>query len=131
MPNIITTEVLLNDSRHIIIKINIVGGEDGEETNTVIYDASALGQGINNKLRRIDYCLDGFSADLKWDATANVPLITLAQDSPIQVDYDFCGGINNSAGTGKTGDILLTTNGLASTTLTGHIILCVDQKTVV
>jgi hypothetical protein len=81
----------------------------------------------DDKLFDIEYCLNNFSAELFWDANANVSLLTLIKDYP----YKDCfiikeGGLRNNAGTGKTRNILITTNGLAGSSYDGHIILRVS-----
>jgi hypothetical protein len=136
MAHAITTQTFVDGSRDTIIKVNIKGdGSSGELSNSIIFDASAyLTQSTDNKLYRIQYCLNGFSAELLWDATSNVPLISLAKDHPMDHDFfDHCfgfGGIVNNGAAGRTGDILITTLGLASTTLDGFIIFYIKEREV-
>lgn len=128
MPNTITTQVLVDGDRVTRIKYFITGDGSGEETNTVLYDAStSANQSTNNALRGITYQLNGFSARLDWDATANVKLITLDSDLQEVVDYSEFGGIINNATTGRTGDILITTTGLGAAD-EGYIVLSLNQR---
>jgi len=137
MAHAITTQVIIDGSKNTIIKVNIKGdtGDATELTNYVIFDASAyLTASTSNKLCRIQYCLNGFTAELFWDATTDIPLISLAKDHP--QDHDFIndcmgfGGLVNNAGTGITGDILITTTGLASSKHDGFIIFYIKQREV-
>jgi hypothetical protein len=137
MAHAVTTQTLIDGSRNTIIKVNIKG--DGitaaELTNYVIFDASAyVTASTSNKLCRIQYCLNGFSAELHWDATTDVPLISLASDHPQDHNFfnDYMGfaGLVNNAGDGVTGDILITTNGLASSTNDGFIVFYIVEREV-
>lgn len=128
MPNAITSQTLVDGPRNTIVKITIVGDGSGEETNTVLFDASSYGYGsTNNKLMRIQYLLNGFDAVLYWDATANVVIKPLDQDIEEDSDFSDAGGIINNGGTGRTGDILISTNGLGSGD-EGYIVLYIKQR---
>jgi hypothetical protein len=122
----ITIQKIADGSRNVIIKATI--GGDADLTNAVLFDASAyIGENTSNKLVKLWYASEGFAAQLLWDATVNVPLITLPDSHMEKQCYQYFGGLTNNAGTGKTGDILITTSGLASGD-TGHIILFIQKK---
>ena len=134
MANTLNTQVILDGQYTTVIKITIEGDGSGEETKTIIFDASAYNPATtNNKLRGIKYLLNGFDADLFWDATTDVLIIAL--DENLQEEIDFTdvdtrySGIPNNGGTGRTGDILISTNGLGATD-TGYIILYINKKDV-
>ncbi len=115
-----TTGHTLNDGWTIAITINF--------TKAVLYDASSSNsQSTENKIRRIDYQFNGFSATLYWDATTDVPIITLDQDLQETVDYSEYGGLINNGGIGQTGDILITTEN-ATVGSNGYIILYLNQR---
>ena len=130
MANTIATQTIVDGSKCLVVKIDILGDGSGEETDTVLIDASSFTPAFtNNRLCGIYGALNGFTARLFWDADTNVPMLTLP-------DYDFeltCeqslkwGGIPNNAGTGKTGDILITTNGLGNGD-SGTIIFSLRKK---
>lgn len=133
MPNTITRQTLVDGDRALIVKVNILGDGSGEETDTVLIDASTYSPAATeNKLRKIEYCLNGFTATLEWDGATDAPLISLASDHPYFVQYDFCedslqsGGIVNNATT-PTGDVLITTAGLGAGD-NGHIILYLAKR---
>lgn len=134
MANKISTQVILDGQSQTIIKVTIEGDGSGEETNAVIFDASAYTPAVtNNLLREIKYLLNGFSATLYWDATANVMLIEL--DEGLQEEIDFTNGntryagIPNNGGAGRTGDILISTTGLGAGDK-GYLMLYVKKKDV-
>jgi len=118
MANTITKQTIVDGSKWLIVKIHIEGDGSGEETNTVLIDASTYNPAFTNEsLSVIHANLSGFTCDLLWDATANVP-ITNVPDYEVHLSCDemkaLGGGIPNNAGAGKTGDILLTTIGLGA-----------------
>jgi hypothetical protein len=126
MANTITKTTIQDGKRNTIIKIDILGDGTGEETNTVIFDASTYyNPTVNKKLNRIKYTLDGFSARLLWDATSDAPLLTLEKDK--YSDFCFDGGLSNTYYAGATGDILLTTLGLGAGE-SASIILFIQSK---
>jgi len=131
MAHTVTSQTLVDGSRNTIIKVNIKGDAltATELVDYVIYDASASeSAATSNKLMEIEFCLNGFSAELFWDATSNVPLISLDKDISEDKEYWSFGGLINNAGSGKTGDILITTTGLASTANDGYIIFYLKQR---
>lgn len=129
MANTITTTTLIDGSRVLIVKIDIQGDATGEESNTIVVDASTFGPAFTrSSLMSINSSLSGFSAELSWDATTNV-VLTSCPEGHNTSDFTHFGGINNNAGAGKTGDILITTSGLATgATDHGSIILHIKKK---
>lgn len=113
MANTITRHTIVDGSRKLVVVIHIDGDGSGEETNTVLVDASTYSPAYTNcSLQNMHANLQGFTADLDWDATANVP-ITAVPD--YEVDYLLKDGLTpipNNAGAGRTGDILISTTGL-------------------
>lgn len=126
----VTTQVLLDGSLNTIIKVTILGDGTGELTKQIIYDSSAyVNDTQNNKLWKISYTLDGFSGTLYWDATSDVQMMSLAPDHPAERCFYDEGGLPNAGGSGRTGDILLSTDGLAALAAgTGEIILYIKKK---
>uniref|UniRef100_A0A6M3J2D7 Putative structural protein n=1 Tax=viral metagenome TaxID=1070528 RepID=A0A6M3J2D7_9ZZZZ len=115
MANAIATQVIEDGNRDTIIKWTIVGDGSGDETKTIIFDASAYKiASVDNKLWKIQISTVGASAILYWDATTDIPLISLPADHPQEFDFSEYGGIPNNGGAGRTGDILITTSGLGA-----------------
>lgn len=132
MAHTITTQVLEDGNRNTCIKVNIKGdGASGELAKAIIFDASAYKTGsTDNKLMSIDFCLNGFSVELFWDATVDVPLISMDKDISESMAYSHCGGLINNGVAGRTGDILITTTGLAATTGDGYIVFHIKERSV-
>lgn len=130
MANTITKQTIIDGSKNLVVKIHISGDGSGEETDTVLIDASSYSPAfIDANLIGVHGALSGFSANLQWDATANVPLINLP-DYEYNLDgkqIGWFGGIPNDSGAGKTGDILITTSGLGAGDI-GTIILELKKK---
>ena len=133
MAHTLTTQVIVNGRKATIIKITIKGdGASGELNKAILFDASAyLTASVANKIMEIEYCLNGFSAELFWDATTDVPAISLANGYPTHHKFWDVGGlVNNGAAANVTGDILISTLGLAATAYSGHIILYLMEREV-
>lgn len=118
MANSITKQTIVDGSKWLIVKIHIEGDGSGEETNTVLIDASTYTPAFTNEsLQVIHAMLSGFTCDLLWDATANVPITNIADYEAhfSETESQAVGnGFPNNAGAGKTGDILITTSGLGA-----------------
>ena len=129
MANTITTRAIVDGANYAVIMTTMVSdGVAGEETDTVLFDASAL-TGAKNaaNILWVDYMLSGFSARLEFDATTDTTALELGSDTPVVHDFRPFGGVTNNAGTGITGDITLTTTGFTAATDRGHIIMWVKK----
>jgi hypothetical protein len=113
MANTVTTTFPINESYLFQALIKVVGDGSGEVTSGVIIDpANLTGAPSKFDIETIDFELNGFTANLFWDATT--PVLACALPS-----YD--GYINfkqsgqarhNDAGAGITGKLTITTKGL-------------------
>ncbi len=122
MANTVTNTRILAGNKRTLQYITIAS--DGtEETDLVVYDSSAVATalGIANPLtctiNAIHYCSNSATGVVKLEFDATTDVLALAM--PYGGDYldkDFrpYGGLKNRAGTGITGDIVLTTTGLAA-----------------
>lgn len=123
MSDATTTQTLFDDGGHVVIHLTNVSDGSGE-TAAVKVDASALvGGGATTRysLERIKWATVGMGFNLLWDATTDVLFWTCGNaTSEGDIDYTKGGtgpagpGITNNAGTGVTGDVLLTTAGQTS-----------------
>ena len=105
-----------------IVQHVCIDSDGTEETDLVIYDSSAVAT-LLGKDDTLKCCINSITYStnsalgvihLEFDATTDV----LAWAMPYQGSGHFCferhGGLKNTAGTGITGDITLTTTGLAA-----------------
>lgn len=123
MANTVTnTRISANKAR--VIQYITIASDGTEETDLVIYDSSAVATalGIDDPLDCTIlsiYATVSAAATarvkLEFDATTDVLALDIpVQTSPIKNDFSKVGGLANTAGTGITGDITLTTTGLES-----------------
>lgn len=112
MANTVTLTTILDGKRNLIKRIDILGDGSGEVSDSVVVDVSAHGATAVAIVKEY-HQLSGFTAALEWDATADTHIMTCAGEGGLNF-REIGGPINNNAGDGKTGDILLTTIGLGS-----------------
>lgn len=127
MAHAIVPNVILNDAHNLVINVCVVGdsGTATELSAEKMLDISDY-TGADVRITHIWTALVGFSAQLLWDADTDVILLSCPSYRFVENFHPF-GGIPNNAGTGKTGDINITTYGLASTSNEGHIILMMEK----
>lgn len=123
MSNTITTATLQCNPKEIVIYTTLQS--DGtQETATVLYDSSAQAATLNltdpltSSILRVDCSSNAASTArirLLWDASTDVVALDIpSATDPSVRDFTRFGGLKNQGGSGVTGDILLTTTGLAS-----------------
>ena len=120
MADAVTTTTIQDGDRIAVIQLTNTSDGTGESAVTKV-DVSALAANTANgqactgvKLGRIVYSTFGMSVKLLWHATTNTICWDLNSDYTTDEDFTGFGGIQNTSGTGKTGDINLTTTGHAS-----------------
>lgn len=119
MVNTVNKQTVIDDTRNLIVKVDIVGDGSGEETATSVVDISTFlaspehGTPTGCILLGLESTLEGFAALLLWDADTDVIAYTLGQTA-IKECFERFGGIKNNSSTGKTGDIKITTVGLGA-----------------
>jgi adhesin HecA-like repeat protein len=99
-------QVIEDGFRNYNIKVDGAGGDAA----VLIVDVSALDPPCTRvRLKRATYDVGGTGpVTLLWDATTDVTLLTMTVGSGQTMDFSKTGGIPNNAGTGITGDVLLT-----------------------
>lgn len=110
MADSVTTQVLIDGSRLLSLKLTNISDGSGESA-VVKVDASAYGCSAFRVLK-IQFNVQGMNVNLLWDASAPVLLAVLTDEGVL--DFEAVGGLPNNAGDGKTGDIKLTTVGHTS-----------------
>lgn len=119
MANTITKRTLVDGPRNLVV--NMVLQSDGsEETDYVLIDASAYSPTFEDcAVMKVEYSIVATATTaypvvtLEWEASTDVPFATFGANNDC-LDWCDVGGISNNAGTGKNGDINLTTTGLAA-----------------
>jgi hypothetical protein len=117
MANTVTIRQILDSPDFNETHVYILGDGSGEETNTVIFDASALSGGNASwQIWEVQGMTRSFTATLKFDQTTPSPFF-ITSDSTITYDRwepDCSTPVFNPAEDGTTGDITMDTNGLGS-----------------
>lgn len=123
MANTVTNTQLVGDQGRVRINYLTLVSDGTEETDLVIYDSSARNTvdpltcsilKIKGCLNILDHAAIDVRAHLEFDATTDVLALSLPINQPFEFDFTDVGGLKNYAGTGITGDIVLTTTGLES-----------------
>ncbi len=120
MADAVTSTTILDNDRIAILQLTNTSDGTGESAVTKV-DVSGLAVRSTDgatctgcKLSKIDYTTFGMSVKLLWDATTDTICLNLNADFSDQLDFSEYGGIQNTSGSGKTGDIKLTTTGHSS-----------------
>ena len=116
MADAVTSTTIVDSDRLAVIQLTNTSDGTGEAAVKKV-DVSALsdsstGQACTGvRLAKIVYSTFGMSVKLLWDATTDTICWDLNADYTTDEDFTDFGGVRNTAGSGKTGDIMLTTTG--------------------
>lgn len=131
MSNALTIQITDDGPRNVVAKI-VAEADTSDFSGSKIIDVTTLSATIPpTNLVRIDeiqYSVqDGWYVFLLWEATTNKRIINLNGRGIFPVGPNY-GGLQNDAGAGRTGNILLSTAGYTSGTMVATLILhCVKQ----
>jgi hypothetical protein len=126
MANAIAKQLVLNGTRNYIVRVTITGDGSGEETATRL-NVTSGDLGTACKLMAVQASFTGFSGTLLWDASTDVKATQIVAEKDVHLKWWKSGGLVNNAGTGVTGDILITTVGLGTGDI-GEITLFLKKK---
>lgn len=118
MGNTITNTTVISGSRKQVVYCTL-SSDGSNETDYTLYDASVLSSPATTKCVLLQAWASISTAAtarvfLEWDATTDVLALDLPPGRYSYMDFRHIGGLKNTGGTGITGDINLTTAGLAS-----------------
>tara|TARA_R110002153_G_scaffold63919_1_gene171306 strand:+ start:696 stop:1103 length:408 start_codon:yes stop_codon:yes gene_type:complete len=120
MADAVSTTVLSDGTHKAVIQITNLSDGTGEAAVTKI-DVSSLvpradGTACSSvRIEKVAHSVTGFTqVQLLWNATTDTIALSLAEASNGHMDFSEFGGLSNTAGSGKNGDINLTTLGAAS-----------------
>lgn len=120
MANNVSVQILVDGRENTVVKMQGVL-DSSDVVSTVLVDPALLSdlgpfaglKASNLRIKRIQYSIeDSLSVNLQWDATT--PLMIEELVGRGQMDYGKFGGLQNNAGTGKTGKITFSTQGWAT-----------------
>ncbi len=126
MANTVAKQVILNGANNYVIKVTVSGDGSGELANQLLLNTTG-DCGTTDKIMKIDANFTGFSGTVKWDATTSVIATQIVGDKDVHLDWWRIGGLVNNAGSGKTGDVVMSTVGLDAGTV-GEITLWIKKK---
>lgn len=130
MANSFTTQVLEEGPSNYIIKLTAVldtsnlASTTAIDPTTFVDNDTGYGPLTSTTVRidHIDYSIsDQLEVQLTWDATA--PVVALPIAGRGRMSFWNFGGLQNNAGAGKTGKLLISTTGWASGTQVFSVIL--------
>lgn len=117
----------IHDGRRSAVIKAYITGQASDIADDVFVSLAALNEAPDLvRIVRVWWSCNAFTVTLKWNATANVEIIELA-DNEGDKDYECFGGLPNNAGAGRNGDILLSTNGIAAAK-NGYVIVEVSKQ---
>lgn len=126
MADAVTTQILEDGARNVVMKFTSVSDGTGE-TNAVKVNLAALtGAPSAVKITEVQYDISGMQLQVQWDATAPKNAVVLSTGQQ-RLDFSKFGGLVNDAGAGKTGNIVFTTIG-ASVGDTYTVVLRMRKK---
>jgi|TARA_R100001443_G_scaffold74109_1_gene81917 hypothetical protein len=114
MADAVTSTTIVDSERLAVLQFTNTSDGTGESAVTKV-DVSALNPSSNGQtctgvhLAKICYSTFGMSIKLLWDADTDTICWDLNSNYADSEDFSEFGGLVNTAGTGKTGDIKLTT----------------------
>jgi len=109
-----TSQILVDNQTTAVMLFTNVSDGTGEslvtKVNVANLSVNALGQTCNGvSVQKIHTACHGMEFRLFWDATTDVIFFASAQNNQFTFDFSSFGGLRNNSGTGKTGNILLST----------------------
>lgn len=100
--------------KYVVRSINI-SSDGSQETDTVIFsNAAFISNAAKGQLMKVEASGSSCKCLLEWDQTTDVPICAFDPSLTQCLDFTDVGGFANPNGSGATGDLLLTTTGLAS-----------------
>ena len=111
MADAVTTVTLVDGVRNVVMHFTSVSDGTGEAA-VVKVDVSALsGAPREVTIDKVEFATEGMGVEILWDATVDVRAVLIPASSQGEMNFERDGGLRNSAGAGKTGDLRFTTVG--------------------
>ena len=119
MADAVNVSTVQDGPRHAIFYLTNTSDGTGESAVTKI-DVSGLATSISGdtctgvRIEKVSFSTVCMGVKLLWDATTDVLIAELPQDYSDTLDFSDMSGLPNYSGSGKTGDVQLTTVGHTS-----------------
>jgi len=114
MADAVATQILFDGERTAIMKFTNISDGTGE-SKVLKVDVSALSpSSFSNAcdgvtITKVHALTHGLEVDMYWDATTDVFILSVPQNTMYSMDLTQFGGLWNNAGAGKNGDIQFST----------------------
>jgi len=114
MADAVATQTLFDGERMAIMKFTNISDGTGETKVTKV-DVSTLNPSSFNKacdgvtITKVHALTHGMEVDMYWDATTDVFILSVPQNTMYSMDLTEFGGLWNNAGAGKNGDVQFST----------------------
>ena len=134
MADAVTSTTILDGDKDFIVQLTNVSDGTGESAVAKV-DVSGLTARKSDgaactgiKLKTVYYSILGFTKiGLFWDASSDTLCMELNPSADGILDFSDFGGLQNTSGSGKTGDIQLTTTGHSSGDTYLIVLHCIKQ----
>jgi hypothetical protein len=133
MANVVDIQTIMDGPRNAVIKVDMTL-DTSNLSGQVLYDPSAgyidpISATTTVRIDEIQYAVqDGLVVQLLWDAS--VPKTIVHLDGRGKFPLDTLSGIPNNAGAGKTGKLLCSTSGWATSAILSATMIISLVKTV-
>lgn len=114
MADAVATQILFDGEREAIMKFTNLSDGTGETKVAKVIPGN-LNKSASNKactgvtITKIYMMTHGMEVLIYWDATTDVLVTSVPQNTNYVADYEKIGGLWDNSGTGKTGQVLFST----------------------
>jgi len=113
MANVITIQTLVDGAQNTVVKVTGALDTSNMSSTAIVDPATLVPVPTQLRIDDIEFAIsDQLELRLQWDAAAPVDIVPLAGRG--EMHFIDIGGLQNNAGAGKNGKILLSTVGWAS-----------------
>jgi hypothetical protein len=114
MADAVATQTIFDGERMAIMKFTDISDGTGETKVTKVDVSTLIPNSFNLActsvtIVKIHALTHGLEVDMYWDATTDVLIASIPQNTMYSMDLTQFGGLWNNAGAGKTGDIQFST----------------------
>jgi len=114
MADAVATQILFDGERKAIMKFTDISDGTGESKVAKVIPGNLIKSSFNKAcdavtITKIYAMTHGMEVDMYWDATTDVLITVVPQNSNYVSDYESFGGLWDNSGAGKTGQVLFST----------------------
>lgn len=114
MADAVATQILFDGDRKAVMKFTNLSDGTGEVKVAKVIPANLNPSGAGRActgvtINKIYAMTHGLEVALYWDATTDVPITVIPQNTNYVSDYECFGGLWDNSGAGKTGQVLFST----------------------